>query len=243
MNGLFYLADKDSTVRTVSWPGSGSIGLTISGNVVNNSTANTIIRTIGDLELAAGASVHGSGLVALSAENGTLLNNASFHNYNLAGAPSVTAGANSQLFIFSTDPALNVPPDPTQVAGQPFFYHFGNVVFFYGQFHQDFLIYQNLAGQPQNQFVFANPPTQFVPEASKFFIDLLKLPTPRAFQFEGTYGDTVAKPPKTWVWTSSFKVPNARKSDADGKQAPRKLLGAAFELQPLPAAVTLAINR
>ena len=257
----FYLYDSDWSAYppalALGWPapvpgtwpppGAQQLGLTIVGNVqqVSGGSQNIIVRTVGDLVLAPGASVRAAGgAVALSAEKGSFAS-AAFHNLNSGATPSVSANDSKKVFIFSSNPVFNVPPDPTETSAKPFFYRFGDVEYFYGLFNSTYLDFQNLNLLPGSGYVFADPPTEFAPEASKFFIDLLKLPTPRAFKFEGSYTTNAASIPKTWIWTSSFKMfatPDGQKSTDDDRKAPKKLLGAAIKSQPLSAAVTLAIN-
>ncbi|MBI5383405.1 MAG: hypothetical protein HZA90_01820, partial [Verrucomicrobia bacterium] len=247
VNGLFYLADKDSTARAAGdlTPGSGRIGLTIAGSVHNTSTENTVIRTIGDLEIALGAAnfvQSDGGVVALAAEIGmsgaTPVLNSSFHNYNTTGTPSVS-GRN--VFIFSTSPELNTPLIPTEQPGDPFFYHFGNLRFFYGQFFKNFSDFQNLGLLPGRAYVFADPPKNAAPDAAKFFVDLMKLPTQRALKFRSDFDPESRRPKgRTYIWTSSFKVPFEKELEEEQRKAPRKLLTGVMELQPLPSAVTLA---
>jgi filamentous hemagglutinin family protein len=233
--GPFYLFDSDAVPRPLnqSRPGSGSVGLRITGPVVQTSLEPTILRTVGDLEIANGGAVRGrGGVVVLSAENfpaiGAVLANASFHNDDLGSVPAVVSPGGTlplgNAFIFSTAPEYNEPP--ANPAASRVIFQFGqnprNMTFYLGQFNTRFLEFANFGpgtALPVYNAIFAVANPFANAEGAKLVFDVIRLPEPTALEFAAAYA-TNAPLPATAIWTSSYEVYAKEKAQKAGNSKP-----------------------
>jgi hypothetical protein len=219
--GAVWIDPNDSVQKAV-------VGLQVVGDVRNTSSADTILRTVGDLDIAASGSVAGNGgRIILSAENGIVggsgVNNSSFHNFTTGNTPAVRSQASSTqmglVYVFSQDGALNTPPDPAsghtpdEEVSQGHFY-FGSTV------PTDNLLFSDAAfsvpnfdsflsvitARPGAAAVFRNPQPALWSEYANIFVEPVKLPTLSTLEFEVQAAYETNRAKMKAIWTSSYDL-------------------------------------
>ena len=252
--GAIWLDPNDNVQKQV-------VGLSIIGAVENSSASDTIIRTLGDLDLAASGSVVGNGgRIILSAETGDVagnaVNNSSFHNFTAGNTPQVRSQASSSqmgtVYIFSQEGGLNTPPDAPhspaeQVSQGRFFFGstvptdnlmFSDAVFSIPNF-DSFL--SAIANRPGGVAGFRNPQPALWSEYANIFVEPVKLPTLSVLEFEVDAAYETNRAKMKGVWTSSYDIYKKKKASQTPTAYGRQVSSLAPQA-PLVAEVRLALK-